>query len=293
MKTASTHSLYHLILEDMRLLGTSRTTIVAISASIDAIQRLKSKDSTLMRSVLELNDIIRHTQPKVMPLVHLIDEFEMELRPYQDKPLNIAKKAAVEILEKKLKSFEAATRNVTEQCMSRIASKDFIIAHSPTGYLRDAFVQAHSEFKRPFKVLILKNDFFRTKELINALEQNHVPHRVIPEYNLSHFLTRTNKLFISAVTLTSDYKAVTGVGTANVVSLCRWHHVPVYLFVESIKFAPSPLTEQHIHIEREDKIEAGFTFHMTTFSHDVIDLGMVDHLITENGEISPPKKGIL
>ena len=169
--------------------------------------------------------------------------------------------------------------------MDRIAPKDFIIAHSPTGYLRDAFVRAFSELKRRFNVLILKKRFlYRTRELISALKENGVPHQVIPEYNLSQFLHRVNKLFITAVSVTSDNHAVMGIGTSNVVGLCRWHHVPVYLYVERLKFTRIPMPDQQIHMEEEDRLEEGFTFHMTTYSHDTINLEMVDHLITEEGE---------
>jgi translation initiation factor 2B subunit (eIF-2B alpha/beta/delta family) len=66
--------------------------------------------------------------------------------------------------------------------------------------------------------------------------------------------------------------------------------VPVYLFVESIKFAHKSLPDQFIFNEAQDKTEADFTFHMKTFSHDFIDLAMVDHLITETGEMAKPAK---
>ena len=88
--------------------------------------------------------------------------------------------------------------------------------------------------------------------------------------------------------MTADKRAVTGIGTANVVSLCRWHHVPVYLFVETIKMSHKALPDQHIYREEQDQAETDFTFHMTTFSHDFIELQMVDHLITEKGEVDLP-----
>jgi len=61
--------------------------------------------------------------------------------------------------------------------------------------------------------------------------------------------------------------------------------VPVYLFVESIKLVSSALPDQHIHRAHRDAVEEDFTFHLTTFSHDIVDLTMVDHLITEDGKI--------
>ena len=128
------------------------------------------------------------------------------------------------------------------------------------------------------------------KVLVNDLECHQVDHVLIPEYNLSHYLKSAHKLFIGAVLVTSDNQAVTGSGTANVVSLCHWYHVPVYLFAESIKFTPKSLPDQLIYYEEQDKTEVDFNFHLKTFSHDFIDLAMVDHIITEMGEITRPAK---
>jgi translation initiation factor 2B subunit (eIF-2B alpha/beta/delta family) len=204
--------------------------------------------------------------------------------------LEADKKRAVEILTQELKRFETATAKVTVHCMNCIVPGDLIIAHSSTAYIRDALVRAHKELKREFKVLVLKHDFMRTKALVADLGPHQVDHVLIPEYNLSHYLRSAHKLFIGAVSVTSDNQAVTGIGTANVVSLCHWYHVPVYLFAESIKFTPKSLPDQLIYYEEQDKTEEDFKFQLKTFSHDFIDLTMVDHLITEMGEIARPAK---
>lgn len=288
MKKETNHALYQLIRDYMNAMGTSHTTLVALDTYMDAIERIKCQETAFMDHLTELNNVICNTEPKVIPLVHLIEEFNEEMQPYKGSSLETAKQKAVSILRQKRERFESDTRKVTENCVKNIAADDFIIAHSPTGYIRDAFIYAYVELKRKFRVLILKNNFLRTKNLVNALEQHQIPHLLIPEYNLSHFLQHTNKLFIGAVSVTSDKRAVTGIGTANVVSLCRWHRVPVYLFVETIKVSHKALPDQNIYREEQDQAETDFTFHMTTFSHDFIELQMVDHLITEKGETDLP-----
>lgn len=60
--------------------------------------------------------------------------------------------------------------------MNCIAPDDLIIVPSITAYIRNALVRAHTELKRPFQVLALKQDFFRTKELVNDLERHRVDH---------------------------------------------------------------------------------------------------------------------
>jgi translation initiation factor 2B subunit (eIF-2B alpha/beta/delta family) len=238
---------------------------------------------------MELNKVIRRTEPMVVPFLHLIEEFEVELQGHLNKGLEKAKVRAIEILEGKLKRFEKDTQKVTEQCVSHIAPGDFIVVHSPTAYICNAFIRAHEEFKKPFQVLILKQDFYRTKDLVNALAENHIDYLLIPEHNLSHYLDQASKLFISAVTITSDGKAITGLGTANVVSICHAGGVPIYLFVESMKFSHKPLQDQNIFKEESHRTEKDYDFQITAFSHDYVNLNMVDHLITEKGEMAKEK----
>ncbi|WP_372678486.1 hypothetical protein [Desulfosarcina sp.] len=284
MKTQANQTLYNLIRAYMHSLGTSRTTVVALKSYMEAVRRLKCSDADFRFMLDRLNAVIKKTEPKVIPLVHLIEAFEAEMAASGNLSLDDAKKRAVESLLQKLESFQTATAEVTRQCMHCIAPGDLIIAHSATAHIREALVRAHKELKQDFKVLVLKQDFIRTRELIDDLRRHQVYHVLIPEYNLSHYLGSASKLFIGAVSVTADNQAVTGVGTANVVSLCHWYHVPVYLFVESIKFAHRALAEQRIHNEEQHKTEADFTFHMKTFSHDFVDLKMIDHLVTDTGE---------
>lgn len=284
MKSESNQALYRLIRSYMDTMGTSRTTVVALKSYMDAVRRVKSTREEFNRMLESLNAVIKNTEPKVIPLMHLIEAFEQEMPPAADLPMAAAKARAMDILSRKREGFEADTVRLTGYCMNCIAPDDFIIAHSSTAYIRNALVRAHIEMKRDFRVLVLKQDFIRTKELVNDLKQNGVEHIVVPEYNLSHYLGAATKLFIGAVSVTSDNRAVTGIGTANVVSLCHWYRVPVYLFAETLKFAHKSLTDQNIYNEEQEKTEADFTFHMKTFSHDFVDLAMIDHLITEKGE---------
>ena len=285
MNTSADHAtLYSLIRNYMDVMGASRTTLVALKSYMDAVLRLRCENADFGRRLQELNTVIKNTQPKVMPLVHLIEEFEAELAPSLKGEAAADKNRAIDILSRKLKLFEADTARLTANCVHCIEAGDFIIAHSPTDYTRKAFVDAHIDKRRKFKVLVLKQDFIRTKQLVATLEEYAIEHLVIPEYNLSHYLDEVNKLFISAVSISADRKAVTGVGTANVAGLCHVRRIPIYLFVESIKFAHTSLPEQRIYKEEQEKVEEDYTFRMTTFSHDIVDLSQVDHIITEKGE---------
>jgi translation initiation factor eIF-2B subunit alpha len=95
MKPIELESLYQLFRDHEEVMGTSRTTIVALQSIHDSIQRLKCPPHALENLVLELDDVIKNTQPKIIPLVHLIEAFESEMRPHFGKPLDEAKACAL------------------------------------------------------------------------------------------------------------------------------------------------------------------------------------------------------
>jgi translation initiation factor eIF-2B subunit alpha len=286
MSTPDNQSIYNLIRSYMSDMGTSRTTAVALKSYIDAVERLKCEASDFKPMLARLNTVIKNTEPRVIPLVHLVEAFEADMTAGSDLPLEAAKQRAMDLLNRIRVQFQDATARVTANCVTCIAPGDLIIAHLLPPYLREALVRARTERGHSFKVLVVKHDFVRTRELVDDLKAHHIDHLLIPEYNLSHYLKGPAKFFTGAVSVTPDNQAVTPVGTANMVGLCHWYRVPVYLFVESIKFAHKPLADQRIYSEAQVKTEADVTFHMATFSHDFIDLAMIDHIFTETGEIA-------
>ena len=102
MKTEANQNLYNLIRAYMHALGTSRTTVVALKSYIDAVQRLNCAIADFRPMLEGLNTVIKNTEPKVIPLVHLIEAFEAEMASLSDLSLEAAKKRAVEILTQKL-----------------------------------------------------------------------------------------------------------------------------------------------------------------------------------------------
>ena len=288
MKTHMNDALDLLVRYYAKEVGSSGTTVAALNAYIQAVGRIRCPDKMFMDCIRELNCAIGRTQPRIVPLMRILYEFADEMKPYSCRPLETARLHAAAVLEAKRDRFKSDTISLSRHCSGCIAPDDVIIAHCPPGYIRDAFVIAHRELKRPFSVLILKNDVLRTRELVTALQQWDIPHTVTDEFNLIHFIKQADKLFISAASVTTDSHAVACAGAAAVASLCRWYRVPVYLFAETIKFSSTVLSEQHIRMEEQERTEAGYTFHMTGFSHGAIELAMVDHLFTEKGEISPP-----
>ncbi|UCE54294.1 MAG: hypothetical protein JSV31_02310 [Desulfobacterales bacterium] len=278
--------LYKLIREHEEVKGVSRTTIVSLQSYRQALQKLKSTDNKAFKdSVSELNEVIKNTEPKIIPLTHLIEEFETELQIYFEDPFELVRDQALNILNQKLNRYETCIQGVIDHGMRLIEENDFIIAQSPSLAIRSALKRAHSELNKKFKVLILDQNFIRIKQLVKELSQEGAEFLVVPEYNLSHFLKTATKLFIGAVSITPDKKIITTVGTANAVGLCHLNRLPIYLLANSLKFAHRMVSEQHIYKEEIQHSLDNMIYRHATFSHDQVDLHLIDHVITEQGEI--------
>ena len=137
-------------------------------------------------------------------------------------------------------------------------------------------------------MIILKQDLVKTKLLVKTLSKAKIDLLVVPEYSLSHYIEKANKLFIGAVSITPDAKVVAAIGTANIVGLCHINKVPVYLFANSLKFSFHPSSSQRIHTKTVPTSQDDVSYVLTTHSHDIVDLKLVDHLVTEDGKIEKP-----
>ena len=132
---------------------------------------------------------------------------------------------------------------------------------------------------------ILEQQFVRIKQLIRDLTADGIEHLVIPEYNLSHFLDIANKLFLDATSVTPDRNVITTVGLANTVGLCHLNRIPVYRLINSLKFAHQSVAGQKIFKADQKHAKENLTYTQITFSHDMVDFDLIDHVITEEGEI--------
>ena len=115
---------------------------------------------------------------------------------------------------------------------------------------------------------------------------NNIEFEVIPEYDLVHYFGEITKLFLGTQALTNDKHIICDPGTSNIVSECHIHKVPICLFLKSLKFSHYPASDQNIrknsYKDECDGVEYNYSIH----SNDVIKLDLIDHIITEKGEVS-------
>jgi translation initiation factor eIF-2B subunit alpha len=285
MKTKDRESLYKLFRDMADVLGTSRMTEMALESFIRAIQALKCSREAILPLFNELSECVKNSRPHIVPLIHLLEEFEDEMRfTRSDVDLETIRADAIETLREKLDAFRERVRRLTERGAQYVQDGDVVLVHSASGVVIKILLNAKEKLGRNFKAIVLKQDFAKTRQLIQAIAQAGIPHEVVPEYDLIHHLPQATKLFIGAAAVTPDLNVVASAGTANIVSLCHVGKIPVYLFVNSLKFSHQSTPDQQIHRKEEEETRDGMTYSLTTYSHSLVSLQLIDHVITGMGE---------
>jgi translation initiation factor 2B subunit (eIF-2B alpha/beta/delta family) len=249
---------------------------------------LRCNASEIKELITELCDAIKHTEPRIVPLIHMIKAFETEMAEHYGEDLQKTKSEATRILQEKHDLLKSKVEQVIEHGVNMAEDGDTIVVHTASSDVTNMLVRAKEFLKKSFKLIILKQDFVKTKLLVKTLSKAKIDLLVVPKYSLSHYIEKANKLFIGAVSITPDAKVVAAIGTANIVGLCPINKVPVYLFANSLEFSFHPSSSQRIHTKTIPTSQDDVSYMLTTHSHDIVDLKLVDHLVTEDGKIEKP-----
>lgn len=287
MKIEDKERLCSLIRDHEDNIGSSRVTMLALDAFIESIKQVRCELGDADALFAELSDAIKDTEPKVVPLIHLIEAFERELRETADtssgETLEAFKAKAIQILAAKRKKIEAKTGKTIEYGLTCISEGDVIIVHTLSYDITNMLKISKEVFHKNFKLIVLRQDLTKTRRLVKSLSAANIDMEIIPEYSLSHHIDRGNKVFMGALSITKDMKVVSAVGSANIVGLCHLNQRPVYLFANSLKFAHQSSDQQRIHRKVESKTHGDISYQLITHSHDTVDLGHIDFLVTEDG----------
>lgn len=283
MKTEDREILCSLVRDHEDTVGSSRVTMMAINAFIESIKQVRCSVEEVRDLYLELSRAIKNTEPKVIPLIHLIEEFEKEIGDLPGETIDEIKAKAIRILEEKHHKIKTKIGKVIEHGLTCIGDGDVIIVHTISHDVTNMLKLARKVLHKNFKVIVLKQDLAKTRRLVKSLAEADIDMEIIPEYSLIHYIEQGDKVFMGALSITEDMKSVSAVGSANIVSLCHLNNLPVYLFANTLKFSHRPSCQQRIHRKVESKTHGDVSFTLITHSHDTVDLKHVDFLVTEDG----------
>jgi translation initiation factor eIF-2B subunit alpha len=289
MNSTERESLYQLIRDHSHTRGSSMATISALSAYRTALARLTSSTDAFPELFREINALIMQTEPRIISLIHLVEQLEERVLTHLNQPFEALKGLILKGIDDLITLFEAQIEGVIQKGVRVISQGDFIITHSPSYEVEEILKRAYTDQKRTFRVLVVEQDFIRIRNLIKCLHQTGIDHVVIPEYNLSHYMGQVNKLFLGAISISSDKKMVATAGSANIAGLCRHYRIPIYLFICSLKFSHQVAEKQFVPSEHRQVTRDGVSYPVTSYSHDIVDMTLINHIITEADESSDKK----
>ena len=275
----------------VKFYSSSQTSLVTLQAIIEAVRDLECDESTYGVQIKEVCSIIANSQPRMFPIDNLIILFEKEMESkdyFRGKDFATMKTATIEILEDLIKRLEYDMSILANEGLEHIEDGDFIILHAVEEPVELLLPEA-KRMGKEFKVLILRQDEVKTQQVIQIMEQNGIEYTVIPEWDLIHFFDRVNKLFIGAYAVMTDGKFVSDSGTSNIVSECHIHNLPVYLFSPVLEITPTISENQNIYLKEESQNIGQLDYTLISHSSDVVSLDLVDHIITDKGEIDKDK----
>ncbi len=288
MNQKSKETMYKLLRNLSDVQGTAQMTISSLNAFIESIRQLKCTREEMDALYTELSEALKTSKPNIAPLKHLLDYFEMEMkkRVHPEMGVEEVRQVTITCLRERIHQFKRNTAQVTENGLSYVQNRDVVVVHSPSTVVTDILVQAKEKLGRQFKVVILDHNTERTRQIVSSLRRAGIEHLVTPAHNLSHHIEGATKMFVGAMTITSDHKIVAPIGTAGAVSLCRLNGIKIHLFANTLHYSHRPSVDQNIFQENEEAHIGTMDFSMTTHSHDLVSLGFIDHIVTEIGEVA-------
>ncbi len=291
MKTQDRENLQRLFRYHGNVQGIARTTSMALRSLVTAFEQLNCEKTGIAALYAELADAIRDTEPRIIPLIHMLEEFETEMAPHMEADSDVFRAEAIRILRQKRALYESRVELLVRNGLVHVAENDGIVVHSASSVVTRILVQARQVMLKNFDVMVLQLDPVRTPQITFSLSEAEIPYRVIPEFNLCHYCDQVNKIFIGALTISRDRKAVAPVGTSNTLSLCKANGIKTYLFANSYHFSHDMGTGQRIHTEQKDVSQARSRYRVTTHSHDLVDLDLFDVIVDETGVVDPGRLG--
>lgn len=292
MNTQERETLHELLRYHAGAIGAARLTVLGLESMIRAFEEVRATPQGMARLLDDLLQVVRDTRPKLIALIDLLMEFEVEVEPYFR--LGDAEKArhhAIRLLKEKIGLYKEKMGAVTRHGLEHIQDGDTILVHSASSVVTDILIEATPRKRGKFKVLVLQLDPVRTPMVTRALNEEGIPHLIVPMHDLCHYQDEVDKLFIGALTVTPDRKIIAPKGTASVLSICHLAGIRSYLFANTLHYSKGAASTQQIHRTEEDRIEAATAYQMVSHSHDLVDLSLIDVVVNEFGVKSFAGKG--
>lgn len=275
-------------------IGSTDLCIMTLEALRNAIEDLRGQD--LHHFFEQLNDLtegIEGTKPKY---AIIIDSFYDVLRLACEEDVRsektvckLKKKKFLKRLDKLIKEKKKDKRAVIKQSSNISLDGKTILLYNHSRTIEAALLAARRR-REHFNVIVAEQDPDKTGEIIHFLYLQRIPFRVIPSYMVSHMESDIDMIFLSALTLKSTMDLVMDTGTKAIVSQFHINKIPIYAFLSTSKFSLWKAAKRmnvYKHVHRRKHHMKSLDFERIKFSHDRVELKLVNKVVTEKGIYTP------
>ncbi len=288
MNTQERESLHELLRYHAGAIGAARLTVLGLESLIRAFRELKATPQMMGRLFHEVLSAVRDSRPKLIALIDLLMDFEEEIQPFfrEGRDTEEARAKAISLLQERIEMYRGKMAAVTRHGLQHVESGDTILVHSASSVVTNILLEATREENKIFRVLVLQLDPVRTPMVARTLDREGIPHLIVPMHDLCHYQDQVDKLFIGALTVTPDRKIVAPKGTASVLAICHLAGIRSYLFANTLHYSKGGAATQQIHTVRTEMVESATPYQVTSHSHDLVNLSLIDVVVNEYGVTS-------
>lgn len=267
-------------------IGTHDFCILVLDALINAFAQYRFTSQDQFNEQFEnIFDLIRNVKPRYAVLIDSL----YKIAPHIDS--TASKEELIRFIESIKTEYEIEMVLMQEATRKIKANGKNILIYDHSHSVQHA-LESLKNMGQKFTLLIAEQDLQKTSDSITFAYTKGIPYKVVPSYMLSYLDETVDMAFFGAVTLQHGGKFVMDPGSKSIISHLHLEKKPIYVFLTTSKFSlwtiESPQKKIYVksHMRKHHQLSE-IVFERIKFSHDRVDLNLVDYTVTEKGIYTP------
>ena len=274
-------------------IGTRDMGILVLRALCFSIKELDVNDAEkFIEEFDRLADMVSQTEPKFGILNYNFARLSREFkRDCENRKLNARKwkRLAIAHVDEILRNNKEKKSKILKNAMDINVEGKTILIHDHSHTVQDVLVSLKRAGKH-FRVVIAEQDYDKTHSNIERMHKAKIPFQVVPAYMLSHVHDQIDMAFFGSVTLKDTMHFVMDPGTAGTISEFHLDKVPIYMFINTMKFSLWKSKERGEIFIRKHKRKHScqpIEYERIKYSHDRVPVKLFHRIVTDRGVMTP------
>lgn len=285
-------------IRNMHIRGAGRIARSAVQGLMIATDESKAKRiPEFLHEIAIAAQLLYETRPSAVSLPNALRYFYTRLlsKANQTNKISELKEAAQKIGSTFITMSENAVKTIGQIGSRLILDGDIIFTYcnsaTAVGVLKTAFSMG-----KEFTVYVPETrPKYQGHITANWLDEAGIPCYLITDNSIRYLISRSDKVFVGADSVTANGAVVNKIGTSLVALAADEARLDFYVAAESYKFSPATMTGELIEIEERDADEVISPEKLARWKHvdvrnpafDITPPEYIDAIITEQGIIPP------